>query len=131
VRLDPRVALAPEDLQAQTDLSMAVYRAYAQAQALREGIDAALVRPDVTADSRRALERLRGAGRPGDADVMYGSISAAAPDEETVVGLQEKLLHMLVLLQAADAKPTAQARDAVDRLQQALGGLESRRAALR
>ena len=131
VRLDPRVTLAPEDLQSQTDLSMAAYRAYTQAQALRDGVDTALARPDVTADNRRALERLRGAGLPGDADVMYGSISAAPPDQETIVGLQEKLLHMLVLLQAADAKPTAQAREAADRLQQALRGLESRRAALR
>jgi hypothetical protein len=48
-----------------------------------------------------------------------------------VVGLQEKLLHMLNLLQAADAKPTTQARDAVAALQATLAVLETRWAALR
>ena len=51
--------------------------------------------------------------------------------QETVVGLQEKFLYMLNLLQAADAKPTAQARDAVGALQKMLAALEARLKALR
>ncbi len=130
VRMDPRVSIAAEDLQAQTDLSMAVYRAYLRAQELRDGIDAARAASGVSPASRAALDALRGEGRPGDADVMYGSIYATPADQETVVGLQEKLLHMLVLLQAADEAPTKAAREGVAALEAALRALEKRRAAL-
>jgi hypothetical protein len=68
---------------------------------------------------------------PGDPDIMYGSIYAAPDASETVVGLQEKFLHMLNLLQAADARPTTQAREAVAALQKTLAALEARWAALR
>jgi hypothetical protein len=131
VRMDPRVAIPAEDLQAQTDLSMAVYRAYLKAQDMRDAIDAARRSGSVTAASRAALDALRGEGLPGDADVMYGSIYAAPADKETVVGLQEKLLHMLVLLQAADEKPTKAAREGVAALQTGLAAVEKRWAALR
>jgi photosystem II stability/assembly factor-like uncharacterized protein len=130
VRMDPRVSIAGEDLQAQTDLSMAVYRAYLKAQEMRDGIDAARRSGGVAAASLAALEALRGEGLPGDADVMYGSIYAAPPDQETVVGVQGKLLHMLVLLQAADAAPTSQAREGVAALQSVLAAIEKRWAAL-
>ena len=131
VRLDPRVAINPEDLQAQTDLSNAVYRGYLRAQEMRDAIDAALRRGDLAAGRRPALQALRGEGLPGDADVMYGSIYATPETDETIVGLQEKLLYMLNLLQAADAKPSAQARAAVAALQKTLAALEARWAALR
>jgi hypothetical protein len=62
---------------------------------------------------------------------MYGSVYAGPAETESVVGLQEKFLFMLNLLQAADAKPTAQARDAVGALQQMLAALEARGKALR
>jgi hypothetical protein len=78
-----------------------------------------------------ALRALRGDGVPDDPDIMYGSIYAAPDATETVVGLQEKLLHMLNLLQAADAKPTTQAREAVAALLRTLAALEARWAALR
>ena len=52
-------------------------------------------------------------------------------DRETVVGLQEKFLFMLNLLQAADARPTTQAREAVPALERTLAALEARWAALR
>ena len=131
VRMDPRVSIAGEDLQAQTDLSLASYRGYLRAQAVREAIDALLARGGLTDARGGALQALRGQGLPGDADVMYGSISATPADQETVVGLQEKFLHMLVLLQAADAKPTLQAQEAVASLQTTLAALEARWAALR
>jgi len=98
---------------------------------MRDDIDAALRRSDIAAGRRSALQTLRGEGMPGDPDTMYGSIYAVPDSTETVVGLQEKLLHMLNLLQAADARPTAQAQEAVAALQKALGSLEARLAALR
>jgi hypothetical protein len=131
VRMDPRVSIAEADLQAQTALSMASYRGHGRAQALREAIDAALTHSGAEAGRRAALQALRGEGVPGDADVMYGSISAAPGAAETIVGLQEKFLHMLNLLQAADARPTTQAREAVAALEQSLAALEARWAALR
>jgi len=131
VRIDPRVSVAEADLQAQTNLSMACYHGHVQAQEMRDAIDAALKRSDINANRRSALQALRGEGMPGDADVMYGSIYSIPDSTETVVGLQEKFLHMLNLLQAADAKPTAQARQAVVALQNTLAAIEARWASLR
>jgi len=130
VRMDPRVSIAAEDLQAQTDLSLACYRGYARLQEVRDGIDIVLKSGAATASRRSVLQALRGEGLPGDADIMYGSISAAPDAAETIVGLQVKFLHMLNLLQAADARPTTQARDAVAALEQSLAALEGRWAAL-
>jgi hypothetical protein len=131
VRMDPRVSITAEDLQAQSDLSIAAYRGHLRLQQMRDAIDSALDRSDLAPARRPALRALRGEGLPGDSDVMYGSIYAAPEAKETVVGLQEKFLHMLNLLQAADAKPTAQAREAVAALQKTLAALEARWAALR
>ena len=131
VRMDPRVSIAPEDVQAQTDLSLASYRGYLRAQAVREAIDAFLTRGGLTDVRRTALQALRGEGRPRDADIMYDSVYAEADATETIVGLQEKLLFMLNLLQAADARPTSQAREAVAALQKTLRALEARWTALR
>jgi hypothetical protein len=131
VRMDPRVSASEQDVQAQTDLSLASYRGYLRAQAMRDAIEARLREAGRGAAARAALQALRGEGLPGDADIMYGSAYAAADGEETVVALQEKFLFMLNLLQAADAPPTAQARDAVAALQKTLGALEARWAALR
>ena len=69
---------------------------------------------------------LRGSGSPGDPDILYGSIYGVSPDEETVVGLQHKFLFMLNLLQAADARPTPQAMEAVQKLQEILQVLTDR-----
>jgi hypothetical protein len=53
------------------------------------------------------------------------------PKEETVAGLQQKLLFMMNVLQAAEARPTAPAADAVKRLTAMLPLREQRRAQLR
>lgn len=70
-------------------------------------------------------------GAPAAPDLLYGSITAVPDDRETVVGLQQKFLSMLSLLQAADARPTIQARTAVPALERTLAALEVRGAALR
>ena len=140
VRIDPRVAASDADLRLQTDLSLACYRAYHQAQETREAIDAAMdgptdvapARPFGVAQGRREqLVALRGSGTPENPDLLYDSISAADPNQETVVGLQQKLLFMLNLLQSADARPTAQAADAVKRLTAMVPLLNARWARLR
>jgi photosystem II stability/assembly factor-like uncharacterized protein len=127
VRLDPRVAISEEDLQRQTDASMACYRSYLQAQELREQIDEAIE----AGGKSEELGALRGAGAPGDPDILYGSIYETSADKETVVGLQHKLLFLLNLLQGADARPTPQALEAAKKLQDTLGALEKRWEALR
>ena len=120
VRMDPRVKIAAEALRQQTEASLACYRGYLEAQQLREAIDAK------APDARTALMALRGEGQPGDQDILYGSITAVPAERETIVGLQNKFLFMLNLLQGADAKPTPQALAAVAELQETLNVLQSR-----
>jgi photosystem II stability/assembly factor-like uncharacterized protein len=123
VRLDPRVTIAPTDLRRQTDLSLACYRAYHELQEIRDAIDA-------KAGAERLMQ-LRGQGEPEDQDVLYGSITAVPAERETIVGLQEKFLYMLTMLQGADAPPTPQASSAVQELQKTLTALKERWNALR
>ncbi|MBA2257879.1 MAG: glycoside hydrolase [Acidobacteria bacterium] len=120
VRLDPRVTIAPEDLRSQTDASLACYRAYEELQEIRDAIDAR------SPDARKPLMALRGNGEPGDQDVLYGSITAVSAEQETIVGLQQKFLYMLTLLQGADARPTPQSLAAVAELQKTLAALKVR-----
>jgi hypothetical protein len=126
VRLDPRVSIAPADLQLQTDLSMACYRGADRAQEIRAAIDSALRSVGNDGARREALERLRGAGMPGDPDVLYDSITAVAEGDETTVDVQQKFLYLLNLLQAADARPTTQTAEAVRALEKTLDGLSRR-----
>ncbi len=126
VRMDPRVEMSDEDLQLQTDNSMACYRGYLEAQEIREAIDEALADAALSAPEREALRALRGAGSPGEPGILYGSIYEAPRDEETVVGLQHKLLFLLKLLQEADARPTSQAVAAVGKLQASLAAVRER-----
>jgi hypothetical protein len=72
----------------------------------------------------------RGEGEPGEPDTLYGSIHETPPEEETVVGLQEKFLYMMKLLQQADARPTASALAAVERLEGSLESMKRRWEAL-
>jgi hypothetical protein len=131
IRMDPRVTIAAEDLQAQTRLSLACYRGYHAAQQIREAIDQTLQAPAgpataATTARRDEMQRLRGPGAPGDQDLLYDSITAAPDGQETVVGLQEKFIYVQNLLQAADARPTTQAIAAVAALQRTLDAIEKR-----
>jgi hypothetical protein len=87
---------------------------------MREAIDA---RPG---DARETLKALRGEGDPEDQDVLYGSIRAVPPDRETIVGLQNKFLFMITLLQGADARPTPQALAALAELQKSAAAMKAR-----
>jgi hypothetical protein len=118
VRMDPRVSINEQDLQMQTDLSLECYQNYATLLSLRDKIDATLN----TADSKsknenlKSLQKLRGNGLPGDGDILYGSISESELENETIVSLQSKYLHMLQVLQSVDARPTDPAIKAIERL---------------
>jgi hypothetical protein len=114
VRLDPRVETSEEDVRLQTESSLACYRGYLEAQQIRESIDA------LPPERRETLIPFRGEGAPEDPDTLYGSVRESPPEKETVVGLQEKFLYMLKLLQQSDARPTSQALDAVAKLKERL-----------
>ncbi len=119
VRIDPRVLASMEDLKKQSEMSLKVYDAYHELQMIREAIDQMNNASD-------GLKALRGNGAPGNPDTMYGSIAATPMDQETVVGLQYKCLFVLNLLQDADVKITEQMTEAVEMLENALGGINER-----
>ncbi|MFQ5570833.1 MAG: WD40/YVTN/BNR-like repeat-containing protein [Rhodothermales bacterium] len=133
VRLDPRVSIREEDLQRQTDYAMRCYRGYLKAQDLREAVEQVLHDTTRTlGDTRReALMALRGAGSPGDPDILYGSIYLLSGDEESLVGLQRKFLFLLNVIEGADARPTTQAMEGVQALEEGLEALSRRWEALR
>ena len=118
VIMDPRVEIHDDDLQLQTDLSISCYESYNRLQALRTAIDERLNGASSNLDSgqKEQLTALRGVGLPRDGDMLYGSIREDSKDQESIVGLQQKLLYMLVVLQSADARPTDSAIQAVEKL---------------
>jgi photosystem II stability/assembly factor-like uncharacterized protein len=124
VRLDPRVEIRDADLRLQTRYSLAAYQGNQRAQAMRNEIDARL--PGLDERRRGLLLALRGSGDAENPDVTYGSISALPADDETIVGIQSKLVYMLKILQAADARPSSQAMESVDTLLAALDKLAQR-----
>ncbi|MGH7597217.1 MAG: glycoside hydrolase, partial [bacterium] len=128
IRLDPRVNISAADLQLQTDNSLACYNGYLRLQTIRESIDAALQNPTLQRNvkKREALQALRGSGLPGNSDLLYGSITAASADKETIVGLQNKFLYLLNVLQSADVRPTQQTIAGAKRLEEMMEALVRR-----
>ncbi len=128
IRLDPRVIFSEGDIKLQTDNSLACYKAYHDLQTIREGIDAGLANSKTKWPKGKKEQwlALRGEGAPGNPDVMYGSIYESAIEKETIVGLQEKCLHMLALLQSVDAKPTDATLTGVTRLKELSGAIGNR-----
>ncbi len=118
VKLDPRVAISDIDLRQQTDYSIMCYHAYHELQVIREAIDAKLMDPKVKwrKGKKEQFMAIRGSGSPDNPDVTYGRITEETLSQETVVGMQDKFLYMMAILQGADAKPTSQAMTAVDKL---------------
>jgi len=47
---------------------------------------------------------------------MYGSIFESPLERETIVGLQDKLLHLMAVMQSADAAPTQSTLSSVEKL---------------
>lgn len=117
VRLDPRSKLTVDDLNMQTTLSLAVYKTYSELYDIREAIDAKLASGRTRPKKSTSLKAFRGEGLPTNGDPLYGSIRVSPLEKETVVGLQEKLLYLLVVLQNADARPTEALQNAVTKLE--------------
>ena len=83
---------------------MACYQAYHELQQMAENI-VTQKKPSLTTLA------LLGTGSPRDQDVLYGSIRAVSPEKETIIGLQNKLIYMMNVLQSADINPTSQAQN--------------------
>ena len=109
LRMDPRVLISAAALQSQHNLSMACYRAYHELQQMAEAIFTQK-KPSLAALA------LLGTGSPRDQDILYGSIRAVSPEKETIIGLQNKLIYMMNVLQSADVNPTSQAQNGVKNL---------------
>ncbi len=118
IRMDPRVSATAADIRLQTDYSMRCDWAYVSLQQVREAIDSRLAEGGLPPARAGLLRKFRGAGTPGLPDLLYGSISQTPLERESVVGLQQKLLFLLSLLQGADARPTLQAVEAVEQLEE-------------
>jgi photosystem II stability/assembly factor-like uncharacterized protein len=113
IEMDPRVSSSEEDQKLQYSLSLECYENYQDLHSMKMKIDEIL---SDTTSTNAALEKFRGQGDPEDGDIMYGSISKSSLDDETLVGLQSKLLYVLQVLQSSDARPTEATRNAVSAL---------------
>ncbi|MEO0570791.1 MAG: glycoside hydrolase [Bacteroidota bacterium] len=116
VRIDPRVKTAEGDIQLQTDLSKQVYGSYKELNTVRKAVKAFLGNKKSSKKTKKVFQRFVGNRNPSDGDQLYGNIYADSFEEETLVGLQEKLLYTLVVLQASDERPTQATITTVDQL---------------
>jgi photosystem II stability/assembly factor-like uncharacterized protein len=118
IRMDPRVSISESDLKLQTDNSLVCYQSYQELQSIREIMDRLLANPKTKwgKGKKEQVVALRGNGSPDIPDIIYGSASESTLDQETIVGLQDKFLHMMAILQSADSKPTSQSISAVEKL---------------
>lgn len=115
VRMDPRVKSSEEDIMQQTDLSLKVYKAYNELYVLRRKAKK-LMESTSNRKMKTFINKFMGDRNPRDGDQLYGSIHYVPFKDETLVGLQEKLLHTLVVLQASDERPTEATAMAVGQL---------------
>lgn len=108
VKLDPRVKISSEDLYLQTSLSLKGYISYNKLQQGKEAVDNKMSDPNsrISKTDRSQWQLLRGNGNPSNGDILYGSIRSNQLEDETVTSLQSKWLHMLLVLQSADRRPT-------------------------
>lgn len=119
IRMDPRVVMSEKALNIQHDLSIDCYAAYHELQDIVEAIDA-------KRKPSSAQMAFRGNGSVGDPDTMYGSIRATPIDQETLVSLQNKLLFLHNVIQAADVMPTVQVREGVEALKASVEAMKQR-----
>jgi hypothetical protein len=128
VRMDPRVSISDSDLKLQTDLSMQCYNSYKALQIIRDEMDARLsdTKRKLKEEPKKQIVNLRGTGKPDAGDILYSSIYEAPLEQETIVGLQDKFLFLLGILQSSDSKPTTQAQDGVIKLTQRLAEISEK-----
>ena len=119
LRLDPRVSVSEVALESQYNLSMACYEAYHELQKMAEIITS---QKSISASNLALL----GSDKPRDQNVLYGSIKAISSERETIVGLQNKLIYMLNVLQSSDVHPTSQAQESINDLLSVVMDLKAR-----
>jgi hypothetical protein len=130
IKMDPRVSISATDLKAQHDYSVECYKAYHELQALRESVEAQLHgKKKLKKAQYTSLRDLVGEGEPENPDIIYGSITERP--NETIVGLQDKFLHMQLVFQNADATPTTQAIAGLKRLKEIKAEIEKKREELK
>jgi len=122
VKLDPRSEMSDEALDLQSELSFQCYNNYEKLQIIRESIDKKLT---TKSNKNDEILKFRGRGAPINGDVIYGSIYQSDLADETVVGLQSKLLYLINVLQNADAKPTAKTEEAASLLNARVKDMET------
>ena len=125
VKMDPRVIISEDDLNLQSKYALICYQAYHKLQDIRESLDEKIKSASLSVENITALKRKRGSGSPGGGDILYGSIYETSNEKETVVGLQEKFLFMLHVLQSADVRPTPQSILAIKKMEATLQYLAS------
>ena len=125
VKMDPRVSISEDDMNLQSKYALICYQAYHKLQDIRESLDEKIKSGNLSVDTITALKRKRGSGSPGGGDILYGSINETSNEKETVVGLQEKFLFMLHVLQSADARPTPQSILAIEKMEATMKYLAS------
>lgn len=114
VRLDPRSKMSEKALEDQTKGSMQCYNSYSTLQDIREAIDKQLsTKTKWKKGEKEVLEAFIGQGKASGADIIYSSIYQTTLDKETIVGLQEKFLFIMEILQSADEQPTSQNLEAL------------------
>jgi hypothetical protein len=133
VKLDPRVKIPPAALKQQFELSMICYEGLQRVRTAREHIRALRLQvesllkkenlgalKDALDDFEKKAALIDGTGKVSDVDIIYFSPSASRAGQETLAGLQTKLLYLMTLFQSADARPTSQAVAAVRQQQASL-----------
>ncbi len=132
VKLDPRVKISDTDLKLQTDNSLICYQAYHELQTMKEDIETQLNgKKKLKKTQYTSLKDMMGTGSPELPDFLYGSIHEAATTHETIVGLQDKFLYVMAVLQSADARPTTATLEAVKKLVLIKGEMAGKRDRLR
>lgn len=121
VRLDPRSKMSEKALEEQTNGSLQCYNSYNMLQDIRDKIDKLLeTKTKWKKSQKETLVAFRGRGNASGADIVYSSISETPLEKETIVGLQEKFLFVMEILQSADEKPTSQNLEALNILEKRL-----------
>ena len=116
VRIDPRVTASTTDIELQSKYSLQCYQNYQKLQSAREVIEKKTSDAKIKKDLKDKLLALHGNGMVENADILYGA--AYDSPTETIISLQNKLIHILTVLQSADEKPTQSTIQAAEKLSQ-------------
>jgi photosystem II stability/assembly factor-like uncharacterized protein len=120
IQMDPRINASEEILQQQFQLSMNCYHGLDQLHGIEMEVrnlrnQISLLKEKVLKPSlkdslvsiERKLEALQGGSVPDEMDVVYFEVEEGRTVKETLSGLQTKMLYLMMVLQNADALPTA------------------------